>query len=227
LIRRSTVIIFLVILLFLGMVYAPRKIVSTPVLQGTLHPGNTDKYGTSQLADYLRGLGYQVVIGGPGDIDNETILYIVLGPDVDYTTDEMWMILEYVRGGGSLLYANEFAKGLVIRGIYLEVPPIDTSFYSLSKSLFNVDFREAYCNICGGPIPLDVSSNIELVIPLDRVVRTHGITDPPEVVLMEDGYTIIGSIGIELKIDSYYSPDLPPLPRSTELVINVTVRSGV
>ncbi len=220
-IRRSTVIIFLILLLFLGMVYAPRKIISAPLIQGTLHPGNTDKYGTSMLAEYLRERGYQVVIGGPEDLDGDTVLYIALGPDDDYTPEEMRRILEYVRSGGSLLYANEFDKGLLVEPIYITMPPIDISTFTLAKELAEVDFREAYCNICGGRLPLDVSNNIVLIIPTDALVDRDYLSRPLMVDL-GDGVTIVESIGVKMSIRRYNSPYIEPPNSTTELWINVT-----
>ena len=221
-IRRSTVIIFLILLLFLGMVYAPRKIISAPLIQGTLHPGNTDKYGTSMLAEYLRERGYQVVIGGPEDLDGDTVLYIALGPDEDYTPEEMRRILEYVRNGGSLLYANEFDKGLLIEPIYMSVPPIDISTFTLAKELADVDFREAYCNICRGRLPLDVSNNIVLIIPTTEAIVNQDSLSRPLLVDLGDGVTIVESIGVKMSIRRYNSPYIEPPNLTSELWINVT-----
>lgn len=108
-INKRNIILLIILLLFLGMVYAPPKTLSVENYAGTLSPKNTGPLGTSKYVELLKRQGYRVELGGPDKLDRygSGDIYILLGPDKELSKEEIWRIKEFISRGGSILIADE------------------------------------------------------------------------------------------------------------------------
>ncbi len=109
-INKKNVIILIILLLFLGMIYAPPKKIAMKVYAGSLSPMNTDPLGTSNYVELLKKIGYEVELGGPENLTTygRGDVYILLGPDRELTQSEIVTIRQFLDRGGSILIADEF-----------------------------------------------------------------------------------------------------------------------
>ncbi len=108
-ISKRVIFILILLLLFLGAVYASQKRVRLPIYTGTLHPENTDRYGTAEFVKLLQDSGFRVSKGGTQDLfRGEYGLYILIGPDFLISPEEAREILSYLMNGGTAIIASEF-----------------------------------------------------------------------------------------------------------------------
>lgn len=108
-ISKRNVILLAILLLFLGIIYAPPKTFSVENYAGTLSPKNTDALGTSNYIELLKRMGYKVELGGPDRLDKYGAgdIYILLGPDKELSENEILEIRNFLERGGSILVADE------------------------------------------------------------------------------------------------------------------------
>ncbi len=107
-ISKRVVFTLILILLFLGIIYASQKKVTIEIYANTLHPNNTDKFGTSKFSQYLSELGYEVLYGDIYDYPSSVYdLYILIGPDKVVNKLEARQIIEYLLNGGNAIIASE------------------------------------------------------------------------------------------------------------------------
>jgi len=108
-ISKWIVILFLLFLLYLGILYAPPKYVQIETTAMTLSPHNTDEYGTSNFVKMLNSMGYHVVYGGPENLTHlgNNDIYVLIGPDIPLSQDEVMQVKEFLGRGGSILVADE------------------------------------------------------------------------------------------------------------------------
>lgn len=162
-ISKRTVFLLILLLLFLGAVYASQKRLKLPVYAGTLHPANTDKYGTAKFVELLKDYGFRVSVGGIEDLlTREYGLYILIGPDVKISPEEAGEILSYVKEGGNAIIASEFDDIEEIIKMFHIYPSTLISYLdpkNLKDHLINVS-----CSICTS------FDSIELDIPNSFII---------------------------------------------------------
>ena len=109
-INKRNILFLILILLFLGMIYAPPKTISVKTYAGKPSPDNGDPLGSSNYVELLKFIGYKVSLGNPTQLDDYSLgdVYILLGPDKPLTDDELLHIKEFLNRGGSILIADEF-----------------------------------------------------------------------------------------------------------------------
>ncbi len=128
-ISKKTVVTLALILLFLGMIYAPQKYFTYETYAKTLSPYNSDQYGTLDFVKLFNSTGYRVVLGGPDNLDElgEGDVYILMGPDWQLSNEEISRIESFMKRGGSLLIADELG-----------------TVNTLTERLFNLRINETY-----------------------------------------------------------------------------------
>ncbi len=108
-ISKKTVATIAVILLFLGMVYAPQKYIIHKTFAKTLSPYNADEYGTLNFIEFFNNTGYNVVLGGPQNLSRlgDGDIYVLIGPDQSLSEEEIRQVKAFLKRGGSILIADE------------------------------------------------------------------------------------------------------------------------
>ncbi len=108
-ISKKTVITLVILLLFLGIIYAPQKYFAVKTYAMSLHPDNTDPYGTSSFANILKKFGFKVIYGNTSQLKKlrKEDIYILLGPDKPLTNEEISEVEAFLSNGGELLIADE------------------------------------------------------------------------------------------------------------------------
>ena len=163
-ISKSIIFTLIFILLFLGAVYASQKRLEIPIYSGSLHPNNTDKYGTSNFIELLDSLGYDVSTGNIDDLYREDYeLYILIGPDTEISDVEAYQLLEYINKGGNILVASEFddiSNILEIFNIYLS-----NTIKFMEPNILIDPFIEVSCTLCPSfeTIGLDIPNSFLIV----------------------------------------------------------------
>jgi len=175
-ISKRIILILILLLLFLGAVYASQKRVKLPIYEGTLHPENIDKYGTSSFIELLRSYGFNVFVGGTKDLLNGGYgLYILIGPDVKISPGEAKEILAYVMGGGNALIASEFDDIETILKLF-EIYPSNLINY-LNPDNLKDPFIEVSCSVCQSfnTMELDLPNSFIIAATHDEVNREFTI----------------------------------------------------
>jgi len=162
-ISRWSVTILSIILLILGAIYAPYKTSSTPIYSGTLHPLNTDKYGTSEFLSLLESKGVNIYMGGLDNLSEDIELLVILGPDREYTVEESIAILEFIVRGGRVLYVDEFNTPPFLSGLRIQIFP-STLFSNITG--WDV-VSTGFCKPCNTTYPLDIFGLLNVFGPLD------------------------------------------------------------
>lgn len=112
-ISRWLLFILILILLYLGILYAPPKYIEIETNALTLSPLNKDEYGTYYFASRIKKMGYKLVYGDPSKLAElgDSDIYILIGPDKSLSEAELSYIKSFLERGGSILVADE--KGIV------------------------------------------------------------------------------------------------------------------
>ena len=112
-ISRWLLFILILILLYLGILYAPPKYIEIETNALTLSPLNKDEYGTYYFASQIKEMGYKLVYGDPSKLAElgEGDIYILIGPDKSLSEIELSYVKSFLERGGSILIADE--KGIV------------------------------------------------------------------------------------------------------------------
>ena len=199
-ISKRAVFTLILILLFLGMIYASQKTVSTEIYAGTVHPLNQDRYGTSKFYDTLLNRYGWVDIGDTGRLSNLYGLYINIGPDKDFK--EVDRLLNYVLNGGNVLLADEYGyfKELLRRlGIYIS-PTFPSLIY---RDVVNPIFP-AFCEICNSTdeILLDIPN--EFIIGANNTYIQAGIYEFEILGLSSIRYRYNGYIKYTARISGFF-----------------------
>ena len=179
-ISKRIIFILILLLLFLGAVYASQKRLKLPIYAGTLHPENTDKYGTAEFIELLRENGFRISVGDTKDLFiQEYGLYALIGPDVKISPGEAKEILTYVMNGGNAIIASEFDDIEAILKIF-DVYPSGLVSYLNPKNLKD-PLIEISCSICRS------FDRIELDIPNSFIIATTNNDLNTKFTIIEEG----------------------------------------
>lgn len=177
-ISKNIIFTLILILLFLGAVYATQKRLEIPIYSGSLHPNNTDKYGTSNFIELLDSLGYRVSTGDIDDIySDEYELYILIGPDIEISDVEANQLLDYVSKGGNILIASEFDDIVNILKIFNIYPSNMIKF--MEPNVLIDPFIEVSCTPCPSfdTISLDLPNSFIIAATYNELNNRFTILD--------------------------------------------------
>ena len=165
-ISKKTVMTLVILLLFLGIIYAPQKYFAVKSYAMSLYPDNTDPYGTSLFVNMLKEFGFKVIYGntsqlkklGKGDV------YILLGPDNPLTNEEISEVENFLDNGGELLIADELG---IVNNLLGELFKAEIDMDYVNETLSKYKSETGTANITNSTSSIEVKAvNIgQLEIP--------------------------------------------------------------
>jgi|Deesub1362B_J571_1020462.scaffolds.fasta_scaffold00005_106 hypothetical protein len=110
---KALLITGLFIIALAAAIYAPPKAITIPSFAGTTSPANTMWDGASEFTKFLNGTFRLTFLQEISDLNNYgadgeySDVLILLGPDIEYSDDEIRDIRNFLNRGGSILIADE------------------------------------------------------------------------------------------------------------------------